>query len=86
MGMLKDLAAQEPVVVPTPQEPVVVPTPAPVISKVPSEPKRDTDLEFKRDPGTRLIKSVVGYNKAGEKMTFEFERDGRRRLEKIKVR
>ena len=62
--------------------PVLVPDPEPVIEPV---VKRSTDLKIKRDPHG-FIESATGFNVAGEKVTFEFERNGKKSLERIKVK
>ena len=56
----------------------------PPLIKPEPQPK-PADIEIKRDPHG-FIESAVGYNAAGERVTFEFERDGRKTLERIKVR
>lgn len=44
----------------------------------------ETDLVPKRDMHG-FIESVSGFNAAGEKVTFTFERDGKKSLQRIKV-
>ena len=60
--------------------------PAEVFEQLISAPPvpRTTDLNIKRDTHG-FIKSAVGYNAAGEKVTFEFNRDGKKFLKGIKV-
>ena len=83
MGLLKPYEA------PTYTTPVAKEVPAPAIVYEP-EPEpivqaRIRDLIPERDQ-QGLIKTVTGYNKAGERVEFEFERDGKKNLERIKVR
>ena len=68
-------------------EPTSAPAPAlaPAVTSAPAPVKRNAVLTPKRN-AHGLIESVTGYNRAGEKVTFEFQRDGRRSLQQIKVK
>lgn len=85
MGLLDKLRTTT--VVPQPQTFVkaVAPAPAPVLKEAPAPAVRNRTLTPVRDMHGR-IESVVGYNAAGEKVKFEFERDGKQSLERIKVK
>lgn len=67
-----------------PDSDLVYREPAPVLKEVPA-PKRDTTLTAKRN-ALGLIESVSGFNADGEKVTFEFERNGKKTLERINVK
>lgn len=58
------------------------PVPAPLVEV--SVPVK-SDLVLKRDPHG-FIKSATGINAQGQKVTFDFTRDGKKNLERIKVR
>jgi hypothetical protein len=92
MGLLSKMAAQHTVDM-TIVEPVVEVKPViedcsftPAPEPAPAPVRRTSEVEFKRDPGTGLIESAVGYDAEGHKVKFDFVRDGRRNLETIKVR
>jgi hypothetical protein len=67
------------------QTSAVIPAPAPVLKEAPAPAVRNKTLTPVRNVHGR-IESVTGYNMAGEKVTFEFERNGRQSLERIKVK
>ena len=93
MGLLKEMN------VPIREVPVAKEVPAPVAVAAPvPEPihiatvgttadqiRKRTELIPKRNKHG-LIESVTGYDAAGNKVTFEFDRDGKRSLTSIKVR
>ena len=84
MGLLdKYSAVSEPM--PVRQTAAVAPAPAPVLKEVPAPAVRNRTLTPVRDMHGR-IESVTGYNAAGEKVKFEFVRDGKQSLERIKVK
>ena len=85
MGLLdqmRQVHQDEPVVEVLRPQPVAAPVPAPE----PAPAAVNTDLKFERDPGSGLIDSAVGYDRDGNRVKFEFVRDGLRRLENIKVK
>ena len=82
MGLLERFVPQSDITIvdeaaTVPNEVYEKPVPAPVLQM--------KDLEIKRDPHG-FIKSATGYNAAGEKVSFEFERDGKKTLKKIRVK
>ena len=83
MGLLGKMAAQAPAPAAISKATGIAEVPA-VLKEVPA-PKRDTTLTAKRN-ALGLIESVTGFNADGEKVTFEFERNGKKTLERIKVR
>jgi len=91
MGLLERFVPQSDITIvdeaaTVPNEVYEKPVPAPVLVKeVPAPVLQMKDLEIKRDPHG-FIKSATGYNAAGEKVSFEFERDGKKTLKKIRVK
>jgi hypothetical protein len=87
MGLLKEMNV--PIRTAPVAREVPAPVPAPVIEEVQvgfhAPVPRNTELTPKRN-AHGLIESVTGYNAAGEEVTFEFERDGKKSLERIKVK
>ena len=57
----------------------------PVLEPEPPQVRDNRELTVNRDK-TGLVDNVTGYNAAGEEVTFAFDRDGTRSLQKIKVR
>ncbi len=88
MGLLKQIVPNNFTIVRVDE---TAPVSAPMIEEVltpvlaPAPAQKSTELDIKRDPHG-FIESATGYNAAGEKVRFEFERDGRKRLERIKVK
>ena len=87
MGLLEQFKAQdtEVDVAPAPVPTAVKEVPAPVSTAVDKAPAPAADLVLKRDPHG-FIDSATGYNAQGQKVTFDFTRDGKKNLERIKVR
>lgn len=83
MGLLKQFASEPELVVVDEAAPV-----APEVFEQPVPPPLvpvKKELDIKRDAhGT--IESVTGVDREGRRVKFEFERNGRRQLERIKVR
>jgi hypothetical protein len=84
MGLLDKYSA---VPDPMPVRQTATVAPAPVVHEVPAPVPtvRNRTLTPVRNAQGR-IESVTGFNAAGEKVTFEFERNGRQSLERIKVK